>query len=62
MNATKKRLDFAAAHATCDYNVGYVSSNLHQLLGVPYTNILDKYLQKKDKLMNLPVKKKMRQK
>lgn len=62
VNATKKKLDFATAHATCDYNVGYVSSNLHQLLGLPYTSILHTYLERKDKLMNLTVKKKMRHK
>ena len=59
-NATKRKLNFAAAVATADYNVGYIASNLHQRLGVMYTQTLHDHLIKKDKTMDKPRPKKMR--
>lgn len=59
--ATKRKVDFAAAVATMEYNHGYVASNLCGPLGLPYTAILDKIL-KKDKRMNRQLVKKMRNK
>lgn len=43
VNAPKNKLDFAAAHVEADDNVGYVESNLHKLLGIPYTQITDTF-------------------
>lgn len=60
--ATKRKLDFAIAVATMEYNSGYVASNLFQRLGLPYSAILDKVLKKKDKRMDRPIVKKMKNK
>ena len=59
---TKRKLNFAAALATADYNVDYVASNLHQRLGILYTHILHEHLTRKDKRMDKPRTKKMRNK
>lgn len=59
-NATANMLQFATCQAVANYNVGYVESNLHQLLGIPYTKANHKYLKAQDAAMNIPIKRKMR--
>ena len=59
-NAKRRYLDFAAAQAVGNYNVGHEESNLNDHLGVPYNKILHDYLQEADKKMIQPYKKKMR--
>lgn len=58
----KRKFYFTAAQASTDYNVGYAASNLYQRLGVPYTHILREHLLRKDKWMDKPGIKKMRNK
>ena len=55
-------VDFATATAVCNYNVGYSESNLTPLLGIESTFSMEKYLQNKDKTMDSPFKRKMRNK
>ena len=50
------------AVAVMEYNNGYVASNLYERLGLSYSALLDKALKKKDKKMNRPLVKKMRNK
>lgn len=50
------------AVAMVEYNRGYVASNLHRCLGLPFTSILDKDLKRRDNKMDRPQKKKMRNK
>ncbi|KAK3882886.1 hypothetical protein Pcinc_012755 [Petrolisthes cinctipes] len=56
----KRSVDFATATATCNYNVGYLESNLTHLLGIQYTHAMDKYLKHKDTCLDAPIKRKMR--
>ena len=53
-------VDFATATVTCNYNVGYVKSNLTHLLGIQYTYAIDMYLKHKDIYMDAPFKRKIR--
>ncbi|MPC38583.1 hypothetical protein E2C01_032091 [Portunus trituberculatus] len=62
ISAVKRKLDFVTVVATMEYNNGYVASNLHVSLGLPYSSILAKALREKDKMMNRPLAKKMRNK
>ncbi|KAK4318381.1 hypothetical protein Pmani_010618 [Petrolisthes manimaculis] len=59
---TKNQMDFAVAQAMCDYNAGYLHSNFYVRMGLPFSIILEKYLCKKDKVSETPLKKKMRNK
>ncbi|XP_076045369.1 uncharacterized protein LOC143027746 [Oratosquilla oratoria] len=61
-NASKMLVDFATATAVCNYNVGYSESNLAGLLGIESTLSMEKYLQNLDKMMDSPLKRKMRNK
>ncbi|KAK3873732.1 hypothetical protein Pcinc_021268 [Petrolisthes cinctipes] len=61
-NASKRMIDFATATAVCNYNVGYVNSSLMETLGIEYTTSIDKYLVAKDKAMDTPIRRKMRNK
>ncbi|KAK3888123.1 hypothetical protein Pcinc_007805 [Petrolisthes cinctipes] len=61
-NASKRMVDFATATAVCNYNVGYVNSSLMETLGIEYTTSIDKYLVAKDKAMDTPIRRKMRNK
>lgn len=62
INATKTKLEFSVAVATSEYNVGYVASNVNNLLGLEYTQVFDKHLKEKDKMMDRPTRRKMRNK
>lgn len=53
-NASKMLVDFAAANAVCNNNVGYSESNLAGLQGIESTLSMEKYLQNKDKTMDSP--------
>lgn len=55
-------VEFATATAVCQYNVGYVNSSLMETLGIEYTTSMDNYLVAKDKTMDTPVRRKMRNK
>ena len=59
-NVKLRYVDFAAAQAVCNYNIGHEESNLCNLLGLPFTKILLQCLQQQDKRMNEPIKKKTR--
>ncbi|KAK4302803.1 hypothetical protein Pmani_025132 [Petrolisthes manimaculis] len=56
----RRSVDFATATAVCNYNVGYMESNITHLLGIEYTHAMDKYLKHKDETMDAPIKRKMR--
>ena len=53
-------LDFAAATAVCNYNVGYASSYLPQELGTESSTGVETYLNAQDINMDIPYKRKMR--
>lgn len=57
---TKRKLEFAVAQATSEYNTGHLDSNIYLAMGLPLTTIVEKYLRRKDKKMDIPLKKKMR--
>lgn len=59
---TKRKVDFATAVAAMEYNNGYAASHLYGKLDLPYSAILEKVFNKKDKKMNRPLVKKMRNK
>lgn len=59
---TKRKVDFAAAQAASEYNAGYMDANIYTSMGVPVTSIVQKYLEQKDAAMDMPLKKKMRNK
>lgn len=61
LKETKRKLKFGAAVAM-EYNSGYVTSNLHRCLSLPYTSIPDKDLKGSNNRMDRPLKKKMRNK
>lgn len=60
--ATKRMVDFATATAVSIFNVGYLKSNLADSLGIKSSASMLKYLAKKDKGMNSPWMRKMRNK
>lgn len=60
--ATKRKVVFAAATAASTYNAGYVASHLVERLGTEWTTSMKNYLSHKDKRMDLPHKRRMRNK
>ncbi|KAK3883276.1 hypothetical protein Pcinc_012405 [Petrolisthes cinctipes] len=62
LNTSKNKLDFAVARAVSVYNAGYKDSNIYESLGIPFTKTTEKYLDNKDKMMDAPLKKRMRNK
>lgn len=62
LRATKRKLDFAASVVMMECNRGYVASNLHRCLSLPYTSILDKDLKRRYNRMDRPLMKMMRNK
>ncbi|KAK3873554.1 hypothetical protein Pcinc_021430 [Petrolisthes cinctipes] len=62
LNTSKNKLDFAVARAVSVYNAGYKDSNIYESLGIPFTKTTEKYLDNNDKMMDAPLKKRMRNK
>ncbi|XP_063873641.1 uncharacterized protein LOC135107567 [Scylla paramamosain] len=62
LNTSKNKLDFSVAHAVSVYNAGYKESVIYESLGLPFSQITEKYLHNKDKKMDIPLKKRMRNK
>lgn len=60
--ATKRMVHFATATAATNYNVGYVASHLGERLGIEWTTSMMTHLTAKDKRMDLPHKRRMRNK
>lgn len=60
--ATKRMVDFAIATAVSIFSVGYLESNLADSLGIESSSSMLKYLTKKDKGMNCPWMRKVRNK
>ncbi len=58
IRATKRKLNIVVAVATMEDNSGYVASNFHCCLGVPYTSILHKGLKKENRMDRQLIKKK----
>ena len=61
-NATVMIVNFATATAVAHYNAGHEESNLCNIFGVPTPSSLKKYLQQKDVIMNIPYKRKTKNK
>ena len=62
LTPSKMRLDFAAAQAVAHYNAGYEVSALNEMLGLPYTKLLSTHLKAFDQMMNVPIKRKLKNK
>ncbi|MPC84932.1 hypothetical protein E2C01_079686 [Portunus trituberculatus] len=52
---------FAAASAIATYNAGYEGGFFSSLLNIEFTSSMQAYLPRKDKDMDTPVKRKMKQ-
>lgn len=61
-NASPRMVKFAAATAVATYNAGYETGFFSSLLNIEFTASMQAYLQGKDKEMDTPVRRKMRQK
>lgn len=62
LNTSKNKLDFSAAHAVSLYNAGYKDSAIYEKLGRALSHITEKYLENQDMKMDVPLKKRMRNK
>ena len=58
--ASKRMIDFAVATAVARYNAGYIEASLCEKLGVQMSQGVLKYLEKQDKKMDTPSRRKMR--
>ena len=61
-NTSRMYVEFATATAVGHYNCGYERSNLCDVLGIEVPSEFMKYLKRKDKVMDAPIKIKMRNK